>query len=58
MADGLSPDEVFELKSALQMLVAEMRDAANGTKDYTRAVGQQLSAEEEALKLSRAKAAE
>lgn len=58
MADGLSPDEVFELKSALQMLVAEMRDAANGTKDFARATGQRLAQEEEDIKLSRAKAAE
>lgn len=46
MADNLGADDIFELKSALQMLVAEMRDAANGTKDFTRAVGQQLAIEE------------
>lgn len=58
MADTIPPDDIFELKSALQMLVAEMRDAANGTNGFTRAVGQQLASEEEKLKQSRAATAE
>lgn len=61
MADNLGADDIFELKSALQMLVAEMRDAANGTNEYTRAVGQQLATEEndrkEALKRAQAQKA-
>jgi hypothetical protein len=61
MAEDLGKDDIFELKSALQMLVAEMRDAANGTKDFSRAVGQQLATEEndrkEALKRAQAQKA-
>lgn len=47
MADDLRANDAFELRSAVQMLIATMKDAANGTDQYSRATAQTLALEEQ-----------
>lgn len=47
MADDIKANDSFELRSAVQMLIAAMKDAANGTDQYSRAAAQTLALEEQ-----------
>jgi hypothetical protein len=47
MADGLNADDSFELRSAVQLLIAQMKDAANNTDGYSRATAKAIAEAEQ-----------
>lgn len=58
MADEIPNDDLFDIKSVLQLLLAEMKDAAAGTNEYSKAIGQQIAQEDADRKLKQKEAQE